>query len=116
MLYFPFRNENDLLADQRNSYIEKLNEPGVLQIINRNRAVIKLFSGIVEEALLRYRNGVLTNFNGYEQQENEEVNLEQENSEQLNFVEDETENHSVFEPDTNGNISAISIESLSFDI
>ena len=81
MLYMPFRNEDELLSEN-NSYIEKLNEPGVLNIINRNRLLIHPYSDLVDEALVRFRNDMTINLNDFEQQENDETATEFANSEQ----------------------------------
>jgi len=60
-IFFPFRNENELLSNEHNSYIQKLNESGVLDIINRNRALIQPYSELVDEALVRFRNDITVN-------------------------------------------------------
>ena len=35
-MYYPFRNEQDLKADNSGMYTEKLNEAGILDILNAN--------------------------------------------------------------------------------
>ena len=72
MLFFPFRNEeNDLKLD--GSYMLKLSEPDVLEIVNSNRELFEPNSELVEIALQNYRSDLLTNQNAFAQQENDEV-------------------------------------------
>ena len=72
MLFFPFRNEeNDLKLD--GSYMLKLTEPDVLEIVNSNRELFEPNSELVEIALQNYRSDLLTNQNAFAQQENDEV-------------------------------------------
>ena len=72
MLFFPFRNEErDLRAD--GSYANKLLDPLVLEIVNRNKIIFEPNADIVEDALRTYREDLALNFNAYAQQENEHV-------------------------------------------
>ena len=49
--FYPFRDEEPLKSPPfMASYVIKLQEPGVMNIINRNRSVMEPFSEIVEEA------------------------------------------------------------------
>ena len=49
--FYPFRDEEPLkFPPFMVSYVMKLQEPGVMNIINRNRSVMEPFSEIVEEA------------------------------------------------------------------
>ena len=68
--YYPFRCEDDL---KTGSYIEKLNEPGVLAIINANKQIIEPFDEIVDSALENFVDSIPTNLDAFGQQENEEV-------------------------------------------
>ena len=54
-MFYPFRNEEQLLSEN-GSYIEKLNEPGVLTIVNRNKQIIEPFADIVQEAYENFLN------------------------------------------------------------
>ena len=69
--YYPFRSEDDL---KMGSYVEKLNQPGVLDIVNENKQFIEPFDELVDGAL---ENFVLdsrpSNLDAFGQQENEEV-------------------------------------------
>ncbi|XP_066910247.1 uncharacterized protein [Clytia hemisphaerica] len=80
MLYYPFRNENELLSQEHNSYTQKLFEPGVVEMIERNRALIQPYSGLVDDALVRFRTDITLNMNDFEQQENDETNAELESN------------------------------------
>ncbi|XP_066912801.1 uncharacterized protein [Clytia hemisphaerica] len=80
MLYYPFRNENELLSQEHNSYTQKLCEPGVVEMIERNRALIQPYSGLVDDALVRFRTDITLNMNDFEQQENDETNAELESN------------------------------------
>ena len=71
MCYYPFRSEDELKAG---SYVEKLQQPGVLDIVNANKQIIEPYDEIVDNAL---QNLVIdnspSNLDSYGQQENEEV-------------------------------------------
>ena len=68
--FFPFRIEEYLkLPPITGTYFKKLQEPGVLDVINRNRAIMELFSDVVDEALLKLQ----SNLDAFTQQdENQE--------------------------------------------
>ena len=48
-IYYSFRDENDLKSN--NSYVEKLNQPNVLEVINLNRIKVESYATLVEDAL-----------------------------------------------------------------
>ena len=48
-LFYPFRKEEDLLSEN-GSYVEKLSEPGVTNIIVMNQQRIEPFAEGVDEA------------------------------------------------------------------
>ena len=54
LLFYPFRDESDLKTGIPPSYTNKVAEPGVIDIINTNRALIEPFSDAVDEALIQY--------------------------------------------------------------
>jgi len=51
MLFFPFRNESELLSEENSSYVSKLNIGDVLAIVNHNRYNFKPFGDVVNLVL-----------------------------------------------------------------
>ena len=81
-LFYPFRKEEQLMSDISQSYVEKLNEAGVIDIVNRNRQNIEPFSEMVHQAFEQFLNNQNTlQSNSFELQENEEVLNEYRNDE-----------------------------------
>ena len=71
--FYSFWDEEQLKSPPfMDSYVTELQEPGVMDIINRNRSVMEPFSEIVEEALANLT-AHLTNPDAFSQQENDEV-------------------------------------------
>ena len=68
--FYQFRIEEYLkLPPITGTYFKKLQEPGVLDVINRNRAIMEQFSKVVDEALLNLQ----SNLDAFPQQdENQE--------------------------------------------
>ena len=50
-MYYPFRNESDLLGKDSGTYTEKLSEPGVIEIVDHNKKVFQPYGDLVETAL-----------------------------------------------------------------
>ena len=69
---YPYRDENYLKFN--NSYIEKLNQPNVLEIINLNRMKVEPYTTRVEDALERLATHQEANIDPFGQYENDEVN------------------------------------------
>ena len=59
------------------SYFAKLNELGVIDIINFNKALTEPFSDLDGEAFLHFRAELTSNFDSYAQQENDETEQDQ---------------------------------------
>ena len=72
-MFYPFRNENDLKSNITGSYSEKLQEPGVIDVINRNKQVFEPYADLVESALLNLRTNLAYNQDSYSNQENDQV-------------------------------------------
>ncbi|XP_057316777.1 uncharacterized protein LOC130657796 [Hydractinia symbiolongicarpus] len=72
MVYYPFRNECDLKSAS-GCYVEKLNEPGVLSIINEHKQTFEPFSDLIDTALSNLRTDLLTNQDAFTAHENDEV-------------------------------------------
>ena len=74
--FYPFRDEEQLKSPPFiGSYVMKLQEPGVMDIINRNRSVMEPFSETVEEALANLT-AHLTNPDAFSHKESDEVQAE----------------------------------------
>ena len=71
MLFFPFRNESDLISEVDNSYTSKLNEPDILSIVNSNKQLFEPFGDVVDRALMNFTSQSRTDC--YAQQENDAV-------------------------------------------
>ena len=61
LLFYPFRDESDLKVGIPPSYTNEIAEPGVIDIINTNRALVEPFSDAVGEALLQYSQTEMNN-------------------------------------------------------
>ena len=96
--FYPFRDEELLKsAPFMGSYVMKLQEPGAMAIINRNRFVMEPFSEIVEEALANLT-VYLTNPDAFSQQGNDEVQAElASTASDLLDQENETDSNVLFE-------------------
>ena len=53
-MLFPFRNESDLKATVSRTYSEKLLEPTVTEIVNKNRKACEPFADAVDEAFIDF--------------------------------------------------------------
>ena len=74
--FYPFRDEVYLKSPpMTETYFAKLQEPGVMDIINRNKAIMEAFGEIVDQALSNLCSDV-TNPDSFSQQENDEVQAE----------------------------------------
>ena len=71
--FYPFRNEEELKSPPvTGSYRAKLLEPGVINIINRNKATMESFSELVDQVLLSVHFDIHSH-DAFSQQENDEV-------------------------------------------
>ena len=71
--FYPFRNEEELKSPAvTGSYRAKLLEPGVINIINRNKATMEPFSELVDQALMSVHPDIHSH-DAVSQQENDEV-------------------------------------------
>ena len=101
MLYsfYPFGNEEELKSPPvTGSYRAKLLEPGVIDIINRNKPTIEPFSELVDQALLSVHSDIQSH-DAFSQQENDDV-YEQMSSTVDSFLdnsEDPTESAAVLD-------------------
>ena len=49
-MYYPFRDEKELLSGNTPRYVSKLSEHGVIEVVNQNYFLVKLFTTIVYNA------------------------------------------------------------------
>ena len=74
--FYPFRDEAYLKSPpMTGTYVVKLQEPGVMDIINRNKATVEPFGEVVDQALSNLRSDV-GNPDSFSQHENDEVQVE----------------------------------------
>ena len=70
--FYPFRDEAYFKSlPMTGTYFDKLQEPGVMDIINRNEGIMEPFGEIFDQALSYLRSDV-TNPDSFSQQENDE--------------------------------------------
>ena len=74
-MFYPFRNEEELKVCESNSYCAKLQQAGVIDVINQNKSRVEPFGELVDEAFLNFRSD-LPSWDPFMQQENDEVNYE----------------------------------------
>ena len=72
-MFYPFCNEQHLISDNSGTYSEKLQELGVIDIVNRNKQIFEPFGDLVESALLNLRTNLSSNQDSHGVQENDEV-------------------------------------------
>ena len=72
-MFYPFRNEQHLISANSGTYSEKLQEPGVTDIVNRNKQIFEPFGDLVESALSNLRTNLISNQDSHGDQENDEV-------------------------------------------
>ena len=94
MLFFPFRDEQcDFKID--GSYCNKLSDPLVLDIVNKNKIIFEPNSASIENALRTYREDLELNFDAYAQQENEHVVEEISNLTDIDIEQDELDEETL---------------------
>ena len=73
----PFRHEGELKYPPiSRTYLLKLQQPGVLDVVNRNRHIMKLYCDIVDDALVNLCENIRNIGDSFSQQENDEVDNE----------------------------------------
>ena len=75
-MFYPFRDECKLKVGQPSSYSSKLREPGVIEVINKNKSLVKPYRDLVNDAFLNHRSGISHSWNPFSQQENDDVENE----------------------------------------
>ena len=72
-MFYPFRDESELMVGQISSYSSKLSELGVLEIVNNNKRLVESYSDPVNAAFLNFRADITPSWDPFLQQENEDV-------------------------------------------
>ena len=72
-MFFPFRKESDLCSTESGTYMEKLCDPIVKNIVNDNRIKFEPFADLVDTALADFHTDLTRNPDAFAQQENDEV-------------------------------------------
>ena len=75
-MFYPFRDESALWSECDGTFISKLIEQYVLEIVNRNKSIIKPHGDIVDSAFSSYKSDHPHNVDSFAQQESEETNEE----------------------------------------
>ena len=64
-LFYPFRDECELKLGQLPSYSSKLNEPGVLDMVNYNKSLVEPYSNLTDAAFLNYRSDIMPSWDPF---------------------------------------------------
>ena len=72
-MYYPFRNEKELLSGNPPTYVSKLSKNGMIEVVNQNYSLAEPFATIVDDAFLRINCDNVTNMHPYGHQEKDEV-------------------------------------------
>ena len=72
-MHYPFRDEKELLSGNPPTYVNKLSEPGIIEVVNQSYSLVEPFATIVDEAFLRISCDIASNMDPYGQRENAEV-------------------------------------------
>ena len=109
-MFYPFRNEEELKATPSGTYTEKLSSPEIVEVVNRNRAILEPLADAVDEAMYNFHTNA-RGFDIYGEQENDEVREEEKNY----ASEEETDNEENTENVYSGGAPAQTIEPLISD-
>ena len=74
LLFFPFRDENELKLGDPPSYANKLSQPCVIDIVNEKKASIEPYAELIDDALAQYNfDSSFFNTDPFAEQENDET-------------------------------------------
>ena len=73
LMYYPFRDEKELLSGNTPKYVSKFSEPSVIEMVNQNCSLVEPFATIVDNTFLRISCDIDSNMDPYGQQQNDEV-------------------------------------------
>ena len=57
-MFYPFRDECELMVGQPSSYSSKLSETAVIEVINNNKSLVEPYSYLVNDAFQNYRSDI----------------------------------------------------------
>ena len=69
-MFYPFPDDCELKLGQPPSYSSKLNESGVLDMVNYNKSLVEPSSDLIDAAFLNYRSDIMPSWDPFSQQEN----------------------------------------------
>ena len=72
-MYSPFRDKKELLSENPLTYVSKLSEPGIIEVVNQNYSLVEPFAAVIDDAFLRISCDTDSNMDACDQQENDEV-------------------------------------------
>ena len=72
-IYYPFRDEKELLSRNRPTYVSKFSEPGAIEVVNQNHCLVEPFATTIDDSFLRISCDIDSNMDPYGQQENNKV-------------------------------------------
>ena len=52
-VYYPFRDKKELLSGNPLTYVSKILEPGIIEVINQNYSLVEPFAAVIDDAFLR---------------------------------------------------------------
>ena len=104
-MFYPVRTKSDLCLN--NSYMNKLYEPGVMDIVNKTKQKYVPCAELVDTDFPNFQNDLINNQDAFTQQEHDEVNEFNENN--CKPADDsESEEEAVLCEDSRQNIPVIS--------
>ena len=75
-MFYHFRNKCKLKRGRPPSHCSKLNESGVLNVVNTNKGLVEPFSHLVDAAFVQFRADLTPNCDPFSQQENDKAEQE----------------------------------------
>ena len=75
--YFPFRNESELRSCNSGTCTDRINEPGFLTILNRNKFLIEPHGALADITFTNFRSDINLNMNYFTQRKNGECSATQ---------------------------------------
>ena len=73
-MYYPFRDEKEVLSENPPTYASKHSEPRVIDLVNQNYSLVEPFPAIVENTFLTLSSYIDNIMDTHGQEENDEVN------------------------------------------
>ena len=67
-MYYPFRDEKELLSGNPSTYVSKLSEPGMIEVVTQNYSLAEPIATIVDDAFLKISCDIDSNMDPYGRQ------------------------------------------------